>query len=178
MVYQKIIVIDGHDGSGKTTIARLLAEKINAKYIKPFTDSLGDLIAWSYRKKEYRFVNEIALAAIKKNLEENPGVDFLVFDRHWLSMFTVLSQEFYEYWFPLPITILCWADVKTTGDRLKERNEVEPYPGCNEYYCKVYKEIAVQNNIFTVDTSKDSKPEDRLNEILKYLFSNQVIKKL
>jgi thymidylate kinase len=172
MVQPKIIAIDGHDGSGKTTIARLLAQKINAKYIKPFSDSLGDLIAWSYRKKEYSFANDIAIASIKMHLEENPGVECFVFDRHWLSMFTVLSQEFYNSWFPLPITILCWADVKTTEKRFNERNELEPYPGCHEYYCRVYKEIAKKYNVFIIDTSNESIPEDRLNEVLNYISSN------
>ncbi|MNB76269.1 cytidylate kinase [compost metagenome] len=175
MAYPVIIAIDGHDGSGKTTISKLLAEKINAKYIKPFSDSLGDLIAWSYRKKEYKFANQIALAAIQKNIDENPGVEYFIFDRHWLSMFTVLPKEYYEYWNPLPVTILCWADVKTTQNRLIERNEIEPYQGCNEHYCKVYKEIAGQYNVFIVDTSNDSKTDDRVSEIFAYLVSNQLI---
>jgi cytidylate kinase len=176
MVQPIIIAIDGHDGSGKTTIARLLADKLNAKYIKPFSDTLGDLIAWSYRKKKYNFANDIALASIKKHIDENPGVDCFVFDRHWLSMFTVLPEEFCASWLPLPITVLCWANVKTTEKRFKERDEVEPYPGCHEYFCRVYKEIAEKYNAFIVDTSNESVPEDRLNEVLHYIRSNQNMK--
>ncbi|MGE5328640.1 MAG: hypothetical protein ACM3KR_03925 [Deltaproteobacteria bacterium] len=171
-----IIAIDGHDGSGKTTIAHLLSKRINAKYIKPFSDSLGDLIAWLHVKGDNKFLNEIAIAAISKQIEENQGVEHLVFDRHWLSIFTILPEEYYNLWIDKPITILCWADVKTVEERLKLRSGNEVDEWCHEYYCKRYKELAEKYGVFIVNTSGDSKPEDRVNEIMKHLSNLRIIK--
>lgn len=150
---QKHIVLDGHDGAGKTTLAMLVAREINAKYVKPFADTLGDLIAWSFRRKQFDLTNTIALAAIEKIIDENSDEEVLVFDRHWLSMFTVLPKEYHEQWKPLPFTVLCWADEETTRRRLAEKGEKESLSN-TRYYCELYKELAREYGVPVIDTTK------------------------
>lgn len=151
MRMQKHIIFDGHDGAGKTTLATLVARNLNAKYVKPFDGTLGDLIAWTFRQKQYDLTNTIALAAIEEVIDENSDVEVLVFDRHWLSMFTVLPKEYHEQWKPLPFTILCWTDEETTRLRLAERGEKD---NRTEYYCKLYKELAREYDVPIINTTK------------------------
>lgn len=63
--FPKILVLDGHDGAGKTTLAQALAAKIDGKYVKPFNDSLGDMIAWLYKKKNYELTDIVSRTAIE-----------------------------------------------------------------------------------------------------------------
>ena len=91
---QEIIVLDGHDGAGKSTIGSLLAERLGGLQVKPYTDSLGDMLSWLWQKSHFELVDELARLAIEKVIEENPGSTLLIFDRHWLSMFTVFTREF------------------------------------------------------------------------------------
>ena len=58
---RKIIAIDGHDGSGKTAICKQISQLLNYKYIKPFSGSLGNLIAWLLIHQNYELANQIAL---------------------------------------------------------------------------------------------------------------------
>ena len=76
---RKVIAIDGHDGSGKTSISKRICEILNYQYIKPFSDSLGDLIAWLITSKNYELANQIAISAIDKALDENTAYEVLFF---------------------------------------------------------------------------------------------------
>lgn len=167
----EIIVVDGHDGSGKTTISKRIAEEYGMKYVKPFSDSLGDLIAWSYRQCKFEFANNIASAAVEKQLSENKGMG-LVFDRHWLSMFTVLPVKFHSLW-NRPITICCWADVNTTINRLRTRNENEINEWNHQLYCDLYKRYAEQYGAMLLDTSVNDNVEHNMKLVNDYLKSMQ-----
>ena len=150
---QEIIVLDGHDGAGKSTIGSLLAERLGGLQVKPYTDSLGDMLSWLWQKSHFELVDELARLAIEKVIEENPGSTLLIFDRHWLSMFTVLPESFYEKWYPIPTTILCWADEETTIRRLRERGESIVEDDMHAHYCRLYKSLAERYGIPVIDTS-------------------------
>jgi hypothetical protein len=64
-----------------------------------------------------RLVNQ-ALAAEKSPL--------LVCDRHWMTVFTLLPEPYWEAWLPLPPTTLCWANLDTTLARLAQRRDDDP----------------------------------------------------
>jgi thymidylate kinase len=148
-----IISFDGHDGAGKTTIAKKVAEKLKFKYIKPFESSLGDLIAWSFRNKKYDFTNKISKLAIEKSVSENPNTS-LIFDRHWMSMFTVLPEQYYAEWNPLPFTILIWVDWQTTMERLIQKGEKPGSEKEHQYYCDLYLKVADNYGVPVIDTTK------------------------
>lgn len=92
MAKPTIIAIDGHDASGKTTIAKLLSKEIDGKYIKPFDGNIGDMIVWAYKKKKYSLIDEIAINVIEMNIDKNRNEKYLIFDRHWLSIETLLYE--------------------------------------------------------------------------------------
>ena len=50
----EIIVLDGHDGAGKTMLARLAAATLGGTYVKPFDSTLGDMIACVVRRTTLR----------------------------------------------------------------------------------------------------------------------------
>ena len=65
----QIIVLDGHDGSGKTTLARLAAETLGGTYVKPFDGTLGDMIMWLSDERRYELADQLARASMGVNGE-------------------------------------------------------------------------------------------------------------
>lgn len=149
----KIIVIDGHDGTGKTTIAKKLAKELDGVYIKPFDGIIGDIIVWLYERKKYKLLNKISFSILEKCIEENNNANYLIFDRHWLSIYTLLPSKYYNEEFNFPYTILCTANSKTIIQRLRERNNKEEMNWDNDYFRKKYLEIANNYDLKIIDTS-------------------------
>lgn len=170
---QHCLVLDGHDGAGKTVLAQLLAEHTGGRYVKPFNGSLGDTIAWLYERERFDLTNQIAHVAIEKVYSEHANEPLLIFDRHWLSMFTVLPEAYYSSWLPLPPTILCWTDVATTCSRLIERGEPVGDVSQHAYYCRRYHELAEQLAIPVLDTTRRS-----VAESLEWLLAHPLVQAL
>ena len=62
-----IIAIDGPAGSGKSTIAKLIAKQLNFRYID--TGAMYRAVAWTALKKGLSLMDESAMARIAKNLK-------------------------------------------------------------------------------------------------------------
>ena len=56
----------GHDGAGKTTLARLAAETLAGTYVKPFDSTFGDMIAWLCEEQRFELADQLARASIQK----------------------------------------------------------------------------------------------------------------
>ena len=133
----EIIVLDGHDGAGKTTLARLAAATLGGTYVKPFDSTLGDMIAWLCEEQGFELADELSRASIRKIMEEHTESPLLIFDRHWLSMFTLFPVKLRASWFTLPTTILCWTDLETTKARLSTRGEDPGNDAEHEHFISV-----------------------------------------
>ena len=70
-----IIAIDGPAGSGKSTIAKLIAKQLNFRYID--TGAMYRAVAWTAQQKGLSLSDEPAMAKIAKNLkiEFVPGAE-------------------------------------------------------------------------------------------------------
>ena len=70
-----IIAIDGPAGSGKSTVAKLVAKRLNYRYID--TGAMYRAVAWIAQKKGMGLANETAMAEIAGSLkiEFIPGAD-------------------------------------------------------------------------------------------------------
>lgn len=88
---QHIVVIDGHDAAGKTSICKRISELQGYQYIKPFSDTLGDLIAWLIFQKDFSLANRIALRTIEKAITENPMIATIYFNIHLFVLKSPLS---------------------------------------------------------------------------------------
>jgi thymidylate kinase len=168
------IVLDGHDGAGKTTLAQMLAQAIGGCYVKPFNNTLGDLIIWLYRNKRYEQVDNLAVWALEKVYKDHAHESLLIFDRHWLCIFTLLPNEYYERWLPLPPTVLCWTNLETTIKRLEARGETVGPIERHQHYCERYRDLATQYNVPLIDTTHCSS-EEALEQILSLETVSQAI---
>jgi len=70
-----IIAIDGPAGSGKSTVAKLIAKQLNYRYID--TGAMYRAVAWTAQKKGMSLVDETAMAKIAEslNIEFVPGAE-------------------------------------------------------------------------------------------------------
>lgn len=139
---ERIIVLDGHDCCGKSTLSAHVARLVGGTVVKPFSDSLGDHIAWLWQRKDFAAADMLARASIERVLERNSGL--LVFDRHWATMFTVLPENLWAGWGELPPTVICHADLAVVVERMKRRGEEVGDPGRHSYYLTRYQEVAAR----------------------------------
>lgn len=70
-----IIAIDGPAGSGKSTVAKLVAKRLNYRYID--TGAMYRAVAWTAQKKDIDLADESAMADIAEslNIEFVPDAD-------------------------------------------------------------------------------------------------------
>lgn len=156
---QKVLVLDGHDGAGKSTLARWLAQELGAHYVKPFDASLGELISGLWSRGDYVLADVVSRKAVEFELARHKDGEVLIFDRMWLSLFTVLPEQFHGNW-NRPDTILVWADVATTNQRLRERGErVDEQE--NRHFCALYPRLAERYGIPVLDTSRRTIDESK-----------------
>lgn len=135
-----VVAFDGHDGTGKSTIARAVAERLGAAYARPFGGAAGRaLMAASDAGDEAAIVRvgEDALAAAL----DAPRP--LVLDRGWVTVATLLPWERFEpLWSRWVPTVVCWCDLETTLERLADRDEPAEALAWHEHYIARYREIA------------------------------------
>ena len=152
-----ILALDGHDGGGKTTIARRLAEEIGAAYVRPFGGPggqklLDDAAAGRFGEVS-RAGKEMVLA------QEAARRDVLVFDRHWMTIFTLVGEEWWREWMPIPPTLLCWASLDTTLQRLGARGEDVTHVDEHAHYIDAYAGLAQRFGCEVIRTDRYSEDE-------------------
>jgi len=154
-VAQRAIALDGHDGSGKSSIAKALAAMGHGTVVKPFSAQLGDYIAYLWGSRRFAEADRAARFAVR-SVSATPGR--LVFDRHWLTMATVLPERYIRHW-ERPRTIVCWADLTTTIERLQQRGEEIGDLDYHRFYLDEYRRIANKAKVPVVDTTSLSVDE-------------------
>jgi thymidylate kinase len=149
-----VLAIDGHDGSGKTTLSKLLAEKIGGIYIRPFAGDVGIELIEHFERKDYKNVSRFGLEMIRKQANEYEN-EILVYDRHWMTVFSLLPESYWNdrIWHPLPATTLCYADLEHTLSRLKKRTEKSYEESYHTHYLGIYDKLALtfEANIVRTD---------------------------
>lgn len=109
--------------------------------MSPFSGALGDRMLAAAVEGHPERTASIAHAAVARSIDECPS-SVLVFDRHWMTVLTLVPEKFWEPWLPPPPTTLCWADVNTTIRRLDCRGEAKLSRGHHSYYIARYRNIA------------------------------------
>jgi hypothetical protein len=136
-----ILAIDGHDGAGKTTLARRLAEALGAAYLRPFAGPQGPELLAAHARGDLAAVDSIGRGLIEQALAPYAG-QTIVCDRHWMTVCSLLPEPRWAAWRPHPATLLCWADLATTLARLGQRDEPAQPAGYHERYLAIYRALA------------------------------------
>src|SRR5258708_5885980 len=140
MANRVLLAVDGHDGAGKTTLAIKLAERLRADYVRPFGGAAGArLVEMAARDPEGSV--QFAKGLVSEATDTARG-DVLVFDRHWMTVSTLIPEALWDVWRPVPPTVLCWADLCSTLARLSERKEKEATIGEHSRYLRLYWDLA------------------------------------
>lgn len=166
----RIIVLDGHDGCGKSTLSEYVARLIGGKVVKPFSDTLGDHIAWLWGSERFEEADALARSSVERELQRNAGP--LVFDRHWATMFTVLPERLWPGWGELPCTVICHANLETVTKRLSERGEETGDVEEHGYYLKRYLEVAKRSPRHLVVDTGENGVRDCVSSIAAFIQVN------
>jgi thymidylate kinase len=151
-----VLALDGHDGSGKTTLAKLLAEEIGGIYVRPFAGNQGLKLLQYAEQKEYETLPAFGHQLIQKQLEAHQN-QVLVFDRHWMTVFSLLPEAYWSgsAWHPLPHTTLCFSGMECTLERLKERSEEKYGEAYHAHYLEMYLKLGKRFNANILMTDQD-----------------------
>jgi AAA domain len=152
---QMELVFDGHDAAGKSTLAQLVAGELGGVYVKPFDSTLGDHMSWLWRHRRFTEANTLALSAVESAIEHNPNGP-RIFDRHWATMFSVLPEEYWPAWQPVPATVICHTDAQTAYRRLAERGEDPQTIELHARYQKIYCDLGTRFGALVMDTASGS----------------------
>lgn len=146
-----LLAIDGHDGAGKTTLARRLAVQIGGVYVRPFGGPNGRKLLELADSGAVDHANEEALAMVRDAIN-SVDARIKVFDRHWMTVFTLVPERLWATWFPLPPTTLCFSDLETTHSRLDYRDEASQTASWHEHYLVAYSALAARFNTNVIRT--------------------------
>jgi deoxyadenosine/deoxycytidine kinase len=149
----KILVLDGHDATGKTTLAQSLASSINGTYVRPYIEPYGQELLLAAEAHDYDQVMKISSQAFKNVIMKTSLSKPLIFDRLWITVFTLVPESYHSLWTVRPPTIICWTDLNTTLTRLASRKEVVPQTEWHKYYIDLYKNLAKKYKCEVIETT-------------------------
>ena len=152
-----IIGIDGHDGSGKTTLAKLLAERIAGSYVRPFGGEWGEELMAAYQSGAHDRILDIGESAIRQAIEKADQNHPIVLDRSWMTVGSLVPSPLFStrwsLWIP---SVLCWSDLSTTLTRLSTRyNEEVESREWHEHFLAIYRDLADAKSAPILRTDKD-----------------------
>lgn len=164
------LAVDGLDGSGKSSIARRVAEALGATVLNPFSGQVGAILVHLARTGQHALADDVAHAAVAAAIANAPPGP-VVFDRHWFTASQLLSPAYRPGWEPRPFTVMCWADRPTTIARMVARGVPNPSEHMTEARIAVYRTLAEELRLPLLDTSRIA-PEEGAAQVLAMLGAN------
>lgn len=163
----KIYMIEGYDGSGKTSVAKKIAKIIGARYVHFFSE-----YGVSYSIEPLSITDDELIDMTKKALDKAlADEEDIVLDRGLITPISALPEErwddFKEYFEKIPI-VMCYATVEDTIERLKQREEDESTWYDNEYWIDINLKLAQKFNVPIVNTSTSGNAENSTKYAMEY----------
>lgn len=163
----KVYMIEGYDGSGKSSVAKKIAKKIGAKYVHFFSEYGVSYDIEPLSVTDDELVN-MTKNALDKALEDPEDI---VLDRGLITPISALPEdrwdEFQEYFDKIPV-VMCYATVEDTIERLKTRETDESEWYDNEYWIDINLKLAEKFNIPIVNTSTSGCAENSTKYAMEY----------
>ena len=160
-------MVEGYDGSGKTSVSKIIANKIGAKYVHFFSEYDVNYSIEPLSVTDDELV-DMTKKALDKALADEQDI---VLDRGLITPISALPEErwdeFKEYFDKIPV-VLCYANLEDTIYRLKIREEDESNWYNNEYWIDINLQIAKKFNIPIVNTSKSGSVENSVKYVMEY----------
>lgn len=153
---RRVIAIDGHDGTGKTSVTHELARRFGGRAVRPFNGSLGDQILWLLTNGEFAKGSWLAQSALRRTYAEHSDEPILWADRHWASILVDLPPAYWHAWLPIPETVFLRASVDTIMERHVERGEDPGETAEHQRYHHQFDSLADCFGIDVIDTDKRS----------------------
>jgi len=170
-----VVGIDGHDGTGKTTIARNVATQLGFSYQRPFSGDHGLALARASASGDTEEVLRIGVLALTRAMQAARDSKPVILDRSWMTVASLVDDTvFHERWTLWIPTILCWADLPTTLERLAQRDEPEESTALHRHYIERYHSIAMRAGCTIVDTSNETEETSTAKTALLVLELNSV----
>jgi len=155
MKARMIIALDGHDGSGKTTLAAELGVRLGGNAVRPFSGAAGSKLMEAGERGWVEELVTVGSKAIDDAIASVPGASPLVLDRGWLTVasFVPDSELFFRTWTRWMPTALCWADLETTLSRLsRRRDENSETEAWHRRYIESYRQLAERSGSLLLRT--------------------------
>jgi|GEM_PF-1299541 len=152
-----IFALDGHDAAGKTTLADWLAQTVGGTYQRPFHGRLGADLLNAANHGDVAQVIALGEEGIRNALVAAGVVRPIILDRAWMTVASLISwEDFLPVWHLWIPTVLCWADIETTLDRLGHRTEKPETIETHSYYLGHYRSLAERSGSYVVRTDLNS----------------------
>ncbi|MEZ8101287.1 hypothetical protein [Vibrio bivalvicida] len=148
-----MLIIDGCDATGKTSVGKCVAAKIGAIYVKPF-ERVDSSLIWLHKNGYYEQFVSLAETMLNHWVTQYPTED-LVFDRGWITVNAIANTECEFRRRDDVISILLTSDIDVILNRHEERNEKYCLKFLNAFQESAIK-IADRFNIQKIDTSRSS----------------------
>jgi len=148
-----VLVLDGHDGSGKTTLARRLAESLGGAHAQPYSGIVGQQLFCLIERHNFQEANRLAQQAVNRAIA-NADSPVVICDRHWMTAFSILPETYWSGWEWLPPTTLCWTDLETTISRLEDRLDQDAQQYDHGHFLSIYWELGqrFRSHVLRTDT--------------------------
>lgn len=162
----KIYLVEGYDGSGKTSISKRIAQIIGAKYVHFFSE-----YGVKYSIEPLSVTDDLLVQMTKDALDKALADEQdMVLDRGLITPISALPEErweeFREYFEKIPV-VLCYANLEDTILRLKDREEDESTWYDNEYWIDINLKIAEKFGVPIVNTSTSGNVSNSVKYVME-----------
>lgn len=159
-IFKGVVALDGHDGSGKTRLARLLADAVAGSYQRPFGGRHGVRLLEAADQGDVKRTVALGEAGIRRAIAAAGTRRPVVLDRGWITVASLVDFDdfapLWECWMP---TVVCWADLDTTLARLALRTEVPAPTAIHAHYLKTYWALARRSSSYVLRTDLNTEDE-------------------
>jgi len=163
------LFIDGHTGTGKTTVAQILCHRFSAEYVKSYSGSLGEITMQLFRAGNFDALRTFRSIVDDYCLNGLPAR--AVVDRLGPSSVSLLPSQMWPTELPMQSrTVILSASIETTCSRLATRGRDPWASKQHAWFIDVFQEIARRFGIpiISTDALSPNQVADRIVDLFEF----------